>query len=105
MCCLATCALGTNDDSGSEERSEDIDEKWTADSRESFHITHSADILSDVRLYDDKVRIGDDHLIDTVGYGTLTVVFPRYLTVKLLDVVYVLGIAFNLFTLIADGCS
>ena len=101
MCCLATCALGTNDDSGSEERSEDIDEKWTADSRESFHITHSADILSDVRLYDDKVRIGDDHLIDTVGYGTLTVVFPGDLTVKLSDVAYMPDIAFNLSSLMA----
>ena len=66
MCCLAKCMLGTNDDSGSEERSEDMGEKRTADSSASFHITQSADLLSDVRLCD-KVRIGDKHLIDTVG--------------------------------------
>ncbi|CAM9602003.1 unnamed protein product, partial [Laminaria digitata] len=46
-------------------------EKWIADSGASFHMTHSADFLSDVRLCDDKVRIGDNHLIDVVGYGTL----------------------------------
>ena len=65
-CCLAKCMLGTNDDSINEERSEDMGEKWIADSGASFHITHSADLLSDVRLCD-KVRIGDKHLIDTVG--------------------------------------
>ena len=42
---------------------------------------HSADLLSDVRLGDDKVRVGDNHLIDVVGYGTLTVVFPGDLTI------------------------
>ena len=49
-------------------------------------MTHSAGLLSDVRLGDDKVRVGDNHLIDVVGYGTLTVVFPGDLTVKVLDV-------------------
>ena len=93
--------LGTNDDSSNEERSEDMGEKRTADSSASFHITQSADLLSDVRLCDDKVRIGDNHLIDIVGYGTLTVVFPGGLTVKLLDVAYVPHIAFNMFSLTA----
>ena len=97
--------LSTNDQSYNKERSEGMGEKWIADSGALFHMTQSADLLSDIRLIDDMVGIGDNHLIDVVGYGTLTVVFPRYLTVKLLDVVYVLGIAFNLFTLIADGCS
>ena len=64
-------------------------------------MTHSAHLLSDVRLCDDKVTIGDNHLIDVVGYGTLTVVFPRDLTVNLLNVAYVPEIAFNLFWLIA----
>ncbi|CAN0405461.1 unnamed protein product [Laminaria digitata] len=64
-------------------------------------MTHSADFWSDVRLCDDKVRIGDNHLIDVVGYGTLTAVFPGDLTVKLLDVAYVPDIAFNLFALMA----
>ena len=45
--------------------------KWIADSGAPFHVTHSADLLSDVRLCD-KARIGDNHLIDIVGYGTLT---------------------------------
>ena len=49
-------------------------------------MTHSGDLLSDVRLGDDKVRVGDNHLIDVVGYEKLTVVLPGDLTVKLLDV-------------------
>ena len=61
--------------------------------------TRSADLLSDVRLCDDKVRIGDNHLIDVVGHGTLTVVFPGDLNVKLLNVAYVPELAFNLFSL------
>ena len=51
-----------------------------------------------VRLGDDKVRVGDNYLIDVVGYRTLTVVFPGDLTVKLLDVAYVPDLAFNLFS-------
>ena len=39
--------------------------------------------------------------MDVVGYGTLTVVFPGDLTVKLLDVAYVPELAFNLFSLMA----
>ena len=100
LCCLAKCILGTNDDSGIEERSEDKGEKWIADSGVSFHITNSADLLSDVRLCDDKVSIGDKRLIDVVAYDTLTDVFPRYLTVKLLDVAYVPDVTFNLFSLV-----
>ena len=65
-----------------------------------FHIIHSADLLSDVRLCGDKVRTRDNHLVDKVGYGTLTaVVSPGGLTGKLLDVAYVPDIAFNLFSL------
>ena len=93
--------LGTNDDSCNMKRSDCIGEKWIADSGASFHMTHSADLLSDVRLCDDKVRIGDNHLIDVVEYGTLTVVFPGNPTVKLLDMDYVPEIAFNLFSLMA----
>ena len=62
-------------------------------------MTHSADLLSDVRLGDVKVRVGDNHLIDVVGYGTLSVVFPGDLTVKLFDVAYVPDTEFNLFSL------
>ena len=47
---------------------------------------------------DDKVRIGDNHMIDVVGYGTLTVVFPGDLNVKLLDVAYMPELALNLFS-------
>ena len=96
VCCLAKCMLGSNDDTHNEERSDYVSEKWIADSGASFHMTHSAGLLSDVRLGDDKVRVGDNHLIDVVGYGTLTVVFPGDLTVKLLDLAYVPDIAFNL---------
>ena len=63
-------------------------------------MTHSADVLSDVTLCDDKDRIRENHLIDVVGYGTQTV-FPGDLTVKLLDVAYVPEIAFSLFSLMA----
>ena len=76
--------------------------KWIADSGASFHMTHSADLVSDVRLRDDKVRIGDNNLIDVVEYGTLTVVFPGDLTVKLSDVADVPEIAFKLFSRIAE---
>ena len=76
VCCLAKYMLGTNDASCNEESGEDMGEKWIADSGASFRITHSADVLSDVRLCKDKVRIGDNHPVDIVGYGTLTVVFP-----------------------------
>ena len=48
VCCLAKCMLGTADDSCNQERIEDMDEKWIADSSASFHITHSADRWSDV---------------------------------------------------------
>ena len=95
---IAKCVLGTSDHSCNEERSEDVGEKWIADSSASFHMTHSADLLSDVRLCYDKVRIGDNHLIDVEGYGTLDVVFPGDLSVKLFDVAYVLDITFNLFS-------
>ena len=44
-------------------------------------------------------RIGDKHLIDVVGYDTLTVAFPGDLFVKLLDVAYVPDIAFNVFSM------
>ena len=101
VCCLAKCMLGSNDDTHNEERSDYVSEKWIADSGASFHMTHSAGLLSDVRLGDDKVRVGDNHLIDVVGYGTLTVVFPGDLIVKLLDVAYVLDLEFNLFSLMA----
>ena len=64
-------------------------------------MTHSGDLLSDVRLGDDKVRVDDNHLIDVMGYRTLTVVFPGDVTVKLLDVAYVPDTAFKLFLLMA----
>ena len=40
--------LDTNVHPFNEKRSDDIDEKMIADSGTSFHMTHSADILSDV---------------------------------------------------------
>ena len=67
---------------------ESFAEKWIADSGASSHLTHSVDQLSDVRLCNDKVKIGDNDLIDVVDGGTLAVVFPGDLTVKLLDVGY-----------------
>ena len=85
--------LGTNDDPCNEERSDHVGEKWIADSGASFHMTHPARPLSDVRLSDDKVRVGNNHLTE--------VVFPEDLIVKPLDVAYMPDIAFNLFSLMA----
>ena len=48
VCRLAKCLLGTNDYSCNEEGSEDIGDKWIADSGESLHTADSADHLSDV---------------------------------------------------------
>ena len=97
--------LSISDDSHAEERSgdstESLAESWIAYSGASIQMTRSADLLSDVRLCDDKVRIGDNHLIDVVGYGTLMVAFPGDLTVKLLDLAYMPKLAFNLFSLMA----
>ena len=86
VCCLANVMLSCSDDSCAVERRDSLTqsfaEKWIADSGASFHMAHSADQLRDVRLCNDKVRLGDNHLIDVVGYGTLTVVFPGDLIVK-----------------------
>ena len=103
--CLANAMLNGSDDSCAvkcrDSLTESFAEKWIADSGVSFHTTHSADQLSDIRLCNDKVRIGDNDLIGVVGYGRLTVVFPGDLTVKLLDVGYVPDLAFNLCSLMA----
>ena len=52
VCCLANAMFSRSDDSCAEERSESMTEslaeKWIADSGASFHMTHSADLLSDV---------------------------------------------------------
>ena len=80
------CVAFVTDDDPCNEGSDYIGEKWIADSGASFHMTNSADLLSGARLGDDKVRVGDNHLIDVVGYEKLTVVLPGDLTVKLLDV-------------------
>ena len=105
VCCLANAVLSGSDDSCAVARryclTESLAEKRIVDSGASFHMVHSADQLSDPRLCNDKVKIGDNHLINVVGYGTLTVVFTGDLTVKLLDVGYVPDLAFNLFSLIA----
>ena len=60
--------LGPNDDPCNEERGDYVGKKWIADSGASLHMTHSADLSNDVRLGDDKVRGGENHLIDVMGY-------------------------------------
>ena len=54
VCRLAKCMFGSNNDTHNEERSRYIGEKCIADSGAFFHMTHSANLLSDVRLGDDK---------------------------------------------------
>ena len=103
--CVGNAVLRGSDDSCAVERrdslTESFAEKWIADSDASFQITHSVDQLGDVRLCHDKIRISDNNLIDVVGYGTLTLVFPGDMTVKLLDVGDVPDLAFIFFSLMA----
>lgn len=56
-----------------------------ADSGATYNMTRSAHMMRDVRPTHDQVGVGDRRIIDIVGYGTFTVVFPENLTVKLLQ--------------------
>ena len=49
----------------------------------------------------DKVRIGNNHVIEIMGYDTMIVIFPGDPNVKLVDVADVPGMSFNLFSLMA----
>ena len=102
--CLAIGMLGKRDAVGEREQGTDGTEKWIADSGATFHMTRSADLLRDVQPSEDKVKIGNDTLVDVEGYGSLTVVFPNKaegVTVRLDKVAYVPSLAFNLFSLMA----
>ena len=66
--------LGKRDAIGEREQGTDGTEKWIADSGETFHMTRSADLLRDVQPSEDKVKIGNDTLVDVEGYGSLTLV-------------------------------
>ena len=69
--------LGERDAVGEREQGTDGTENWIADSGATFHMTRSAGLLRDVQPSEDKVRIGNDTLVDVEGYGSLTVVFPN----------------------------
>ena len=102
--CLAIGMLGERDAVGESEQGTDGTEKWIADSGATFHMTRSADLLRDVQPFEDKVRFGNDTLVDVEGYGSLTVVFPNKaegVAVRLDKVAYVPSLAFNLFSLMA----
>ena len=84
--------------------SDDGIERWLADSAATFHMTKSDELLRDVQPSDDKVKIGDNTLLDVECCGSLTVVFPNKaggVTVRLERVAYVPDLAFNLFSLMA----
>ena len=98
---LASVLLGTSVGSSKENPSKNTADKWVVDSGATYHMTRSADMMHGIRPTSDKVRISDSRVIDIVGYGTLTVVFPGSLTVKLLDVTYVPALSCNLFSLMA----
>ena len=66
--------LGERDAVGEREQGTDGTDKWIADSGATFHMTRSADLLRDVQPSEDKVRIGNDTLVDVEGYESLTVV-------------------------------
>ena len=79
-------------------------EKWRGDSAATFHMSGSKECMSDMRISNDKVRIGDTHLLDVECVGTVTVVFPSEtgdVTLRIEDVAYVPDLGFNLFSLIA----
>ena len=97
--CLAIAMLGERDAVGGREQGTDRSVKWIADSGATFYMTRSADLLRDVQPSEDKVRIGNDTLVDVKGYGSLTVVFPNKaegVTVRLDKVAYIPSLAFNL---------
>ena len=102
--CLAIGMLGERDAVGEREQGTDGTEKWIADSGATFHMTRSVDLPRDVQPSEDKVRIGNDTLVNVEGYGSLTVVFPNKaegVTVRLDKVTDVPSLAFNLFSLMA----
>ena len=99
--CLASVLLRTSVGSSKENPTKNTAEKWVADSGSTYHMTRSIDMMHDIRPTPDKVRNGDSRMIDIVGYGTLTVVFPWNLTVKLLDVAYAPDLSCNLFSFMA----
>lgn len=55
--------LETGDGSRYEERTDNMVEKWIADSGDSFDVPRSADLLSDVRMCYDKAGIGNNHVL------------------------------------------
>ena len=77
VCCLASVLLGTSKLNSSKITAA----KWVADSGVTYRMTRSADIMHDIRPSSDKDRICDNGMIDIVGYGLLTVVFPRSFSV------------------------
>ena len=88
---MAIGMLGKRDAVREREQGTDGTEKWIADSGATFHMTRSADLPRDVQPSEDKVKIGNDTLIDVEGYGSLTVVFPNKaegVTVRLDKVAY-----------------
>ena len=104
--CLAIGMLGKRDAVRGREQGTDGTEKWIADSGATFHMTRSADLLRDVQPSEDKVKIGNDTVVDVEGYGSLTVAFPNKaegVTVRLDKVAYVPSLAFNLF--FYNGCA
>ena len=91
---------------GEREQGTDGTEKWILDSGATFLMTRSADLLRDVQPSEDKIRIGNDTLVDVEGHGSLTVGFPnkaKGVTVKPDKVAYVPSLAFNFFFYI--GCT
>ena len=60
-------------------------------------MTHSADQLSDVRLCNDKVRVGDNHPIEVVTHYRI----PRCSACSTVGCGLHAGLAFNLFSLMA----
>ena len=75
--CLAIGMLGKRDAVGECEQGTDGTEKWIADSGAIFHMTRSADLLRDVQPSEDKVKIGNDTLVDVEGCLLYTSPSPR----------------------------
>ena len=58
-------------------------------------------MMRDVRITNDKASVGESRTIDIVGHGTHAAVFSDNMSVKLLDMVYVQDLSYDLFWLMA----
>lgn len=101
LCSLSSVLLRMSICSCEEDPIESTEDSGAADSGATYRMARSAGILRTIRPTNDEVGIGDSLVIRILGYGTLTIVLPGNLTVKLLDVAGVPDRSCSLFELMA----